>query len=138
VLAGALERTPEERRVYLDQVCSEPALRSEVESLIAAHEQGDNTFMGGPVVSRDEALKSGTKLGPYEILARLAVTRSTPLGTFLSSLRPSLLHHVRQTLSTCRGEDGGASFWCEWLDAEQHSFLRRLLMTGLPVLLSLG
>ena len=28
----------------------------------------------------------------------------TPLGTFLSFLRPSFLHHVRQPLSTCRGK----------------------------------
>ena len=39
VLAGALERTPEERHAYLDKACSEPDLRREVESLIAAHEQ---------------------------------------------------------------------------------------------------
>ncbi len=28
----------------------------------------------------------------------------TPLGTFLSLLRPPFLHHLRQPLSTCRGE----------------------------------
>jgi hypothetical protein len=38
VLAAELERAPEERRVYLDQACTEPALRREVESLIAARE----------------------------------------------------------------------------------------------------
>jgi hypothetical protein len=32
------------------------------------------------------------------------MTLLMPLGTFLPSLRPSLLHHVRQPLSTCRGE----------------------------------
>ena len=40
-LAGALERTPAERRAYLDQACADDSLRREVESLIAAHEQGD-------------------------------------------------------------------------------------------------
>ena len=75
VLAGALDRTPEERSVYLDQACTEPALRREVESLIVAHEQGDSSFMERPSVRSDEmqkgVLKSGTKLGPYEILARI-------------------------------------------------------------------
>ena len=71
VLAGALERRPEERSVYLDQTCIEPDLRREVESLIAAHEQGDNSFLERPIVESNEALKRGTKLGPYEILARI-------------------------------------------------------------------
>jgi eukaryotic-like serine/threonine-protein kinase len=71
VLAAALERTPEERRAYLDQSCSDPSFRREVESLIAAHEQGDSSFMERPLVGGNETLKPGTKLGPYEILARL-------------------------------------------------------------------
>jgi Tol biopolymer transport system component len=72
VLAGALERTPEERRVYLDQACTEPELRREVESLIAAHEQGDNSFMEQPALNTG-SLQSGTKLGPYTILRRIGV-----------------------------------------------------------------
>jgi serine/threonine protein kinase/WD40 repeat protein len=71
ILAGALEREPEERRVYLDQACTEPALRREVQSLIEAHEQRGTTLMGQSFVGTTEALKSGTKLGPYEILARI-------------------------------------------------------------------
>ena len=71
VLAGALERTPPQRRSYLDQACPDASLRREVESLIAAHEQGDSSFMERAVVGSNEMLKSGTKLGPYEIIARL-------------------------------------------------------------------
>jgi eukaryotic-like serine/threonine-protein kinase len=71
VLAGALERAPEERRAYLDQACTEPALRREVESLIAAHGQGDSTFGDRPPMESREALSSGAKVGPYEIVARL-------------------------------------------------------------------
>ena len=70
VLAAALERPPEERPAYLDQTCTEPALRREVESLILAHEQGNTSFMEQPVAERGE-LKSGAKLGPYEILGRI-------------------------------------------------------------------
>jgi len=70
VLAAVLERPPEERSVYLDQACTEPALRREVESLIVAYEQGDTSFMEQPVARRGE-LKNGSKLGPYTILAPL-------------------------------------------------------------------
>jgi eukaryotic-like serine/threonine-protein kinase len=71
VLAGALERTPDERHAYLERACPEPTVRRELESLIAAHEQGDSSFMERPAIGSNEGLKSGTKLGPYEILARL-------------------------------------------------------------------
>lgn len=70
-LAAALERPPEERRDYLDQSCTEPALRREVESLIASFERGDSSFMDHPTVGPSEVLTAGAKLGPYEILARL-------------------------------------------------------------------
>jgi serine/threonine-protein kinase len=71
VLAAALERPPEERRVYLDRACGEPSLRREVQSLIDAHEQAESTWMGQPFARTGEMLKSGAKLGPYEILARI-------------------------------------------------------------------
>jgi len=35
LLSAALERKPSERSAYLDQVCTEPSVRQEVESLIA-------------------------------------------------------------------------------------------------------
>src|SRR6202046_1658353 len=71
VLAGALERTPEQRRVYLDQTCADPSLRREVESLIAAHEQGDNTIADDMTLGIREAPKPGSMLGPYEIVGRI-------------------------------------------------------------------
>ena len=70
VLAAALERKPQERPAYLDQVCAEPSIRRELESLIAAHEQGDSSFMERPLVESG-MLKLGAKLGPYEILGPL-------------------------------------------------------------------
>jgi predicted ATPase len=71
VLAGALERTPQERSAYLDQVCAEPSLRREVESLIAAHSREDNTFLERGVLGSGETLVSGTRLAQYEILASI-------------------------------------------------------------------
>jgi Tol biopolymer transport system component len=68
VLAAVLERPPAERSGYLDQACTDPDLRREVDSLIASHEQGDTSFMEQPAAERG-VLKNGAKLGPYEILA---------------------------------------------------------------------
>jgi len=65
VLAGALELAPAERSAYLDRVCPEPSVRSEAESLIAAHDNGGSRFLA----QASGELKPGTKLGPYEIVA---------------------------------------------------------------------
>ncbi|HSZ21360.1 MAG TPA: protein kinase [Candidatus Acidoferrum sp.] len=70
VLAGALERAPGERLAYLDHACSEPDLRREVESLIAAHEQAQSSFLNQPAVQAKE-LAIGSRLGLYEILERI-------------------------------------------------------------------
>ena len=71
VLVAAMERPPEERSSYLDQTCTDPALRREVESLIAAYEKGDRSFLEHPAEKRDETMPSGARLGPYEIIARI-------------------------------------------------------------------
>jgi eukaryotic-like serine/threonine-protein kinase len=70
VLAGALERAPGERAVYLDRACAEPDLRREVESLIAAHEQAQSSFLAQPAIAAKK-LAIGSRLGPYEILTRV-------------------------------------------------------------------
>ena len=70
MLAAALERAPDERNDYLNQVCVEESLRTEVESLLAAHCQADSSLLGLSDGDPDE-LPSGTRLGPYEILVPL-------------------------------------------------------------------
>src|SRR5215469_6962661 len=65
VLGAALELDSAERSAYLDRACPEPSVRREVESLIAAHDEGDSRFLVQPSVE----LKPGKKLGPYEIVA---------------------------------------------------------------------
>ena len=70
VLADALKLAPGERDVYLDQACTEPALRREVESLIAAHERDQTSFQAQPAF-QPKGLAIGSRLGPYEILARI-------------------------------------------------------------------
>ena len=71
VMAAALERPPQERSPYLDQACSEPTLRREVESLLAAHDQGDGSFLERLASVDGEPLKAGDKVGPYEVVARI-------------------------------------------------------------------
>ena len=70
MLAAALERAPDERNDYLNRVCVEESLRSEVESLLTAHCEADSGFLGLSDGEFD-AMPSGTRLGPYEILAPL-------------------------------------------------------------------
>jgi eukaryotic-like serine/threonine-protein kinase len=72
VLAGALERTPSERNRYLEQTCADPALRREVESLILQHEQSGGSFLAQPAF-QIKNLESGSRLGPYEILAQIGM-----------------------------------------------------------------
>ena len=71
LLADALEKAPEERRAYLDRACTEPELRREVESLIAAHEQEGPSLAGDFPASVRTALENGTRIGPYEVRAQL-------------------------------------------------------------------
>jgi serine/threonine protein kinase/Tol biopolymer transport system component len=80
VLAEALERAPAERHAYLEQTCTDPELRREVESLILQHEQTGGTFLAQPAFQspafQPPAFQSkeppvGSRLGPYEILARI-------------------------------------------------------------------
>jgi eukaryotic-like serine/threonine-protein kinase len=70
VLSAALKREPSERSACLHQVCTESPLRQEVESLTAAHEQGES-FLEGRAAKRAR-LDSGAKLGSYEIIAPLS------------------------------------------------------------------
>jgi TolB-like protein len=70
VLAAALERAPAERHAYLDQACTEPDVRREVESLIVAHEQAQTSFLAEPAL-QPKQLAIGSRLGPYAIHARI-------------------------------------------------------------------
>lgn len=70
VLVSALERAPGERLAYLDHACPEPALRREVESLLAAHDRGDDSFLQSATVT-SAPLAKGSTLGDYVVLARI-------------------------------------------------------------------
>jgi predicted ATPase len=77
ILEQALRLAPEERQAYLDSACGADAdLRSEVESLIASHEEAGSQFLDAAApevlqLAPPRALTSGTKLGQYEIVELL-------------------------------------------------------------------
>ncbi len=84
IFDGALDRTGDERRAFLDGACAgDPGLRAKIEALIAAGEEGD-AFLSSPTADSGKAggtggmagatmvsppqEKPGTKIGPYKIL----------------------------------------------------------------------
>jgi serine/threonine protein kinase len=69
LFAGALDRDPAQRAGYLTGACTDGSLRQEVELMIAAHEQGDSRFLQASAAGKNETLKSGATIGPYNILA---------------------------------------------------------------------
>ena len=76
---SALEREPHERAPYLQDACGDvDALRSQVESLLAAHNKADDDdFINAPAIERaapfliEEEAMTGTFVGRYKILRRL-------------------------------------------------------------------
>ncbi len=92
-LAAVLERTPAERRAYLESTCADPALRREVESLLAAHESG-GAFLNSPepLLAAPKELPTGSRLGRYEIVAHIGAggmgvvykARDTQLGRLVA------------------------------------------------------
>ena len=64
VLAGALERKPEERTIYLNQVCRGRVPLSEVESSIIVREECETSFMDQPAFEAD-ALKGGFRVAKF-------------------------------------------------------------------------
>lgn len=77
VFAAALDHPPAERAAFLDAACAgDPALRREVEGLLAADERGA-TFLERPPrelleLALDEREEQG-RLGPYRLLRRIGV-----------------------------------------------------------------
>jgi serine/threonine protein kinase/TolA-binding protein len=79
LLQSALARSPEERSAFLARACAEDELlRSEVESLIASHEDASN-FLETPMsqiaaellVNGQGGLAVGQQIGPYKIMGPL-------------------------------------------------------------------
>ena len=78
ILDAALQAQPAARGAYLDRACSsEPSLRREVESLIAAHENA-GSFMERPagedfaeLFEHEPVSRAGERMGPYRLLEEI-------------------------------------------------------------------
>jgi eukaryotic-like serine/threonine-protein kinase len=67
----ALEHPPADRAAFLTERCvGRPNLQAELEALLRAHDQGAGE-LEVPPVSPQEGLKTGDRLGPYEVLTEL-------------------------------------------------------------------
>ncbi len=74
IVGAALERGPEGRSAFLDQACSQnPALRAEVESLLAAHADANQLSKPPWTVTADEANSEIKTVGPYRLIQELGV-----------------------------------------------------------------
>src|SRR5262245_35507365 len=72
----------EARSAYLDQVCSEDALREQIEALLRAHDESQSFLespapeiagsLGGPLtLDQPPVEKPGTQIGPYKLLQQI-------------------------------------------------------------------
>ncbi|MBA2526308.1 MAG: serine/threonine protein kinase [Pyrinomonadaceae bacterium] len=74
---SALERNPAERPAFLSQACADdPALRSEVESLISSHDQAGDSIEAMAAEAATEMLANGhaivdKQIGHYQVLNRI-------------------------------------------------------------------
>ena len=79
ILEDVLKLAPEKRAEFLDSACNgDSELRSEVESLIASHEEAGSQFLGAPApevldITSDFSATSraGESVGPYKILEEI-------------------------------------------------------------------
>src|SRR5437867_8230137 len=79
IFQSALERNPAERSAFLNQACADdPALRSEVESLISSHDQAGDSIEAMAVEAATEMLASdpagpivGKQIGHYQVVSRI-------------------------------------------------------------------
>jgi len=75
---AALEREPSQRDVFLQQACvGDPALRRQVEALVASHEQAPS-FLESPslrlrtlLTDHESDFTVGQRIGPYEVLREI-------------------------------------------------------------------
>jgi len=138
VFDDALNRAPEARAAFLDEVCrDDPDLRSEVESLLASHEEageflsGAHSFdVGGPV---EEPAPRTRPIGPYRILGVIA---RGGMGTVYRAVRDDDVFQKTVALKLVRG--GAASEFVERRFRQERQILGRLQHPNIAAILDGG
>jgi non-specific serine/threonine protein kinase/serine/threonine-protein kinase len=110
ILESALELDAANRASFLDSACADGPLRREVESLLAAHEQGGTDFLSAgslqEMLDGQEArfrLPPGKRVGPYEIEEELALGG---MGTVYRAVRADGQYRQKVALKIVRAELG--------------------------------
>lgn len=70
ILDSALQMDSTQRPAFLHQVCADPSLRHEIESLIAAQEQTGTGALNSTALLH-ATLDKGTRLGDFQLLSLL-------------------------------------------------------------------
>lgn len=111
ILESALELDPASRAGFLDGACEDPALRREVESLIASHDEAGTSLLNHSAVpafvSEDELgfrLDPGKRVGPYEIVGEIA---QGGMGAVYRAVRADGQYSQQVALKIVRFEFGG-------------------------------
>ncbi len=68
---AALERAPEERSAYLDEVCPDADVRSEVSAMLGAHERTHGLFEAEPAWRALGGPAPGKRIGAYRLVREL-------------------------------------------------------------------
>jgi len=72
IVGSVLEKLPDQRDAYLDEVCgSDHALRSEIESLLAAYESSHGLPESSEEAKVAGAGETGKSLGPYRLVQKI-------------------------------------------------------------------
>jgi len=109
ILESALELDAARRPEFLDSACADLSLRSEVESLIASHEQAGTDVLNpasSPTLKPEETrfrLPPGKRVGAYEILEEIAVGG---MGAVYRAIRADGQYKQQVALKIVRSELG--------------------------------
>ena len=139
VFLAALERSPETRRAFLDEACGgDDELRSEVDSLLLAHEASE-TFLSRPAVDDSLGDPEGEpdagpqRIGPYRILDTIA---HGGMGTVYRAVRDDDAFRKTVALKLVRGGRGSDAF--ERRFRQERQILARLQHPNIATVLDGG